>query len=170
MNITRLQHLLLHLLLVWVSSCLAVCVKCDLGMFLNACWAVKRTCHYYFRFPLFSPLLHWYLLPATPAITCSPQVLLAITLTSRVTCWDICNQFSCILDLIKVRKATVFRKQKTLFWKSCFTRMTLVCFNIFSLTQVNNCICFSILAKKRAEDFRWLVFVFGISGLQMDFL
>lgn len=84
-------------------------------MFLNACWAVKRMCHYNFRLPLFSPLLHWYLLPVTPAITCSPQVLLVITLTSGVTYWDMCNQFSCILDLIKIRKATVFRNKKTLF-------------------------------------------------------
>lgn len=115
MNITRLQHLLLYFLLVWVSGCLAVCVKCDLGVFLSSCGAVKRRCHYNFRFPLFSPLLHWYLLPVTPAITCLPQVLLVIALITVVTCWDICNQFSCILDPIKIREASVCRKQKTLF-------------------------------------------------------
>lgn len=45
---------------------LAVSVKCDLGMSLKACWAVKRRCGYNFSIPLFSPQLHWYLVPATP--------------------------------------------------------------------------------------------------------
>lgn len=120
MNVTRLQHLLLYFLPVCVSGCLAASVKCDLGVFLNACWAVKRRCHYNFRFPLFSPLLHWSLLPVTPAITCFPQVLLVITLTSRVACWGISNQFSRILDLIKARKTTVFRKQETLLEGQAF--------------------------------------------------
>lgn len=154
MNITRLQHLLLE---VWVSGCLAVCVKCDLGVFLNACWAEKRTCHYNFWFPLFSPLLQWYLLPVTPAITCSPQVLLVITRTSGVTCWDVCNQFSCILDLIKLRKATVFRKQKTLFEGHASHAWPWYAFT-FSLvfkSIIRN--SFSILGKKGTEDFKKLV-------------
>lgn len=109
MNVTRLQHLLLYFPPVCVSGCLAASVKCDLGVFLDACWAVKRSCHYNFRFPLFSPLLHWSLLPATPAITCFPQVLLVITLTSGVACWGFGNQFSRILEPIKM---TVFTKQE----------------------------------------------------------
>lgn len=114
MNATRLQHLLLYFPPVCVSGRLAASVKCDLGVFLNARWAVKRRCHYNFRFPLFSPLLHWSLLPVTPAITCFPQVLLVITLTSGVACWGISNQFSRIPDPIKARKTPVFRKQETL--------------------------------------------------------
>lgn len=117
MNVTRLQHLLLYFPPVSVSGCLAASVKCDLGVFLNACWAVKRRCHYNFRFPLCSPLLHWSLLPVTPAITCFPQVLLVITLTSGVACWGISNQFSCILDPIKAREIKESLESRKDSWK-----------------------------------------------------
>lgn len=131
MNITRLWHLLLYFLLVWESGCLAGCVKCDLGVFLKACWAVKRRCHYNFRFPLFSPLVHWYLLPVTPAITCSPQVLLVITLTSRVTCWGICNQFSCIPGTSEVSKGRSLQEAKKHFLKVIRLRRAFRYFLIF---------------------------------------
>ena len=55
----------------WV--CLSVCVKCDLGRFLKARWAVKRRCDYNFSVPLFPPQLHWYLVPATPISPRCPE-------------------------------------------------------------------------------------------------
>lgn len=67
-NVSALQsgHFLHVCTIVHECAGLAVSVKCDLGMSPKACWAVKRRCGYNFSIPLFSPQLHWYLVPATP--------------------------------------------------------------------------------------------------------
>lgn len=93
---------------VWVSECvcLSVCVKCDLGRFLKACWAVKRRCNYNSSTPLFPPQLHRYLVPAT---SISPG---ALTHNSSFQGYRQQHLGSIYfhLDQIKVGTATAIRK------------------------------------------------------------
>ncbi len=102
---------------VWVSECvcLSVCVKCDLGRFLKACWAVKRRCDYNFSIPLFPPQLHRYLVPATPI---SPSARTHNSSLQKGTDSHIRDQFTSILDQIKVRTTTAVSTQEALFLKS----------------------------------------------------